>query len=105
MFYPLWESQKMTLDPRSAAIVLALLLAGTQIHAESLSERRAAKEKVESIEVACGKLDKENCAIVVPEINSKTVSQGVHLKPIESKGTVESLNGVRRRCCSGCRAG
>ena len=45
--------------------------------AESLSERRAGKDKSETIEVevACGKLDKENCAIVVPEINSKTVSR------------------------------
>ena len=46
------------------------------------------------MEVACGKLDKENCAIVVPEINSKTVLQGVRLKPLESKGSVESLNGL-----------
>lgn len=86
----------MALDLRSAAALLALLLAATETHAESLSERRAAKEKVETIEVevACGKLDKENCAIVVPEINSKTVSQGVRLKPLESKGSVESLNGL-----------
>ena len=47
--------------------------------ADSLSERRAAKEKVDmvEVEVACGKLDKENCAVVVPEINGKTVSQNV----------------------------
>jgi hypothetical protein len=62
--------------------------------AESLSERRARTEKVETIEVevACGKLDKENCTIVVPEINSKSVSQGVRLKPLESKDSVESLD-------------
>ena len=86
----------MVLDLRYAAAILALFLAATQARAESLSERRAAKEKVETIEVevACGKLDKENCAIVVPEINSKTVSQGVRLKPLESKGSVESVNGL-----------
>jgi TRAP-type uncharacterized transport system substrate-binding protein len=90
----------MFLDLRSAAaglaLVSALLSAATETRAESLSDRRAAKENVETIEVevACGKLDKENCAIVVPEINSKTVSQGVRLKPLESKGSVESLNGL-----------
>lgn len=86
----------MSLDLRSVAAALAILLTATQTRAESLSERRAAKEKAETIEVevACGKLDKENCAIVVPEINSKTVSQGVRLKPLESKGSVESLNGL-----------
>lgn len=87
-------------SPRSAAIIFtllpALLLAASGTQGESLSERRAAKEKAESIEVeiACGKLDKENCAIVLPEINSKTVSQSVRLKPLESKGSVESLNGL-----------
>ncbi len=86
----------MNLVYRCAFGVMAFLVTGTQAGAESLSERRAAKEKVETVEVevACGKLDKENCAIVVPEISSKTVSQGVRLKPIESKGSVESLNGL-----------
>src|ERR1700730_1689121 len=86
----------MSIDPRYAAAILAILLSANQARADSLSERRAAKEKVETIEVevACGKLDKENCAVVVPEINSKTVSQGVRLKPLESKGSVESINGL-----------
>lgn len=85
----------MPFDRRAAAALAILLTAGSAC-AKSLSDRRAAKEKVETIEieVACGKLDKENCAIVVPEINSKTVSQGVRLKPLESKGSVESLNGL-----------
>lgn len=85
----------MSLVLRAAAL-LAVLATASVAFGESLSERRAAKEKVEAIEVevACGKLDKENCAIVVPEINSKTVSQGVRLKPLESKGSVESLNGL-----------
>jgi TRAP-type uncharacterized transport system substrate-binding protein len=86
----------MIFIPRAAAAVLALCLTGTHTIADSLTERRAAKEKVETteVEVACGKLDKENCAIVVPEINSKTVAQGLRLKPIESKGSVESINGL-----------
>jgi TRAP-type uncharacterized transport system substrate-binding protein len=96
MFYLPREFPKMALALRSAAALLALFLAGTQTHAESLSDRRAAKEKVEiiEVEVACGKLDKESCAIVIPEIDSKTASKGVHLKPLESKGSVESLNGL-----------
>ncbi|WP_018409379.1 TAXI family TRAP transporter solute-binding subunit [Methylocystis rosea] len=86
----------MFADFRAVALGSAILLAPTATYADSLSERRAAKEKVEAVEVevGCGKLDKENCAIVVPEINSKTVSQGVRLKPLQSKGSVESVNGL-----------
>ena len=86
----------MLLDRRLAAIVSALLLTASSVCADSLSERRAAKEKTETVEVEipCGKLDKENCAVVVPEINAKTVSQNVRLKPLESKGSVESVNGL-----------
>ncbi len=85
----------MSLD-RTAALTAAIFLALTSASANSLSERRAAKEKTEAteVEVACGKLDKENCAVVVPEINSKTVSQHVRLKPLESKGSVKSVDGL-----------
>jgi TRAP-type uncharacterized transport system substrate-binding protein len=78
------------------AAVSVFLLASAPVWADSLSERRAAKEKTETVEVevACGKLDKENCAVVVPEINAKTVSQNVRLKPLESKGSVESVDGL-----------
>src|SRR5271166_2874312 len=81
---------------RLAPIVSALVLVAAPVWADSLSERRAAKEKADmvEVEVGCGKLDKENCAVVVPEINSKTVSQNVRLKPLESKGSVESVNGL-----------
>ncbi len=86
----------MSPNRRVAAIVSLLLLNAAPAGADSLSERRAAKEKAETVKVeaACGKLDKENCAVVVPEINSKTVSQNVRLKPLESKGSVESVNGL-----------
>lgn len=91
-----FRGSNMSVDFRAAIALLAIFVAVPQARAESLSERRAAKEKAETIEieVACGKLDKENCAIVVPEINSKTVSQSVRLKPLESKGSVESINGL-----------
>src|SRR5271157_6517365 len=86
----------MSPSRRIAAIISLLLLLSAPAWAESLSERRAAKEKAEvtEVEVACGKLDKENCAVVVPEINSKTVSQNVRLKPLVSKGSVESVDGL-----------
>src|SRR5271165_2018211 len=86
----------MSSSRRTPAMVAALLFLSAPAWAESLSERRAAKEKAEvtEVEVACGKLDKENCAVVVPEINSKTVSQNVRLKPLESKGSVESVDGL-----------
>ena len=62
-----------------AAVSLLALVVAAPASAESLSERRAAKEKADTVEVevACGKLDKENCAVVVPEINAKTVSQNM----------------------------
>ena len=86
----------MSISLRFGAAILTLLLAAAGGRANSLSERRAAKEKAETVEVevACGKIDKENCAVVVPEINAKTVSEGVRLKPLESKGSVESVNGL-----------
>ena len=45
------------------------------------------------VEVACGKLDKENCAVVVPEIDGKTVSQNVRLKPLESRAASSPSTG------------
>src|SRR5208282_3360221 len=86
----------MSPNRRVAAIVSLLLLNAAPAGADSLSERRAAKEKAETVKVeaACGKLDKENCAVVVPEINAKTVSQNVRLKPLESKGSVEAVDGL-----------
>ena len=87
----------MPRHPRLSIVAsLAALAIAATASAESLSERRAAKEKTETVEVevACGKLDKENCAVVVPEINSKTVSQNVRLKPLQSKGSVESVDGL-----------
>ncbi|MBB4196580.1 TRAP-type uncharacterized transport system substrate-binding protein [Rhodoblastus sphagnicola] len=81
---------------RPLLVVSALLALAGPTAADSLSDRRASKDSatVADIEVACGKLDKENCAIVAPEINAKTVPVGVRLKPLESKGSVESLNGL-----------
>lgn len=81
---------------RAGAALLSVFIGASGLRADSLSERRAAKEKVEAIEleVACGKLDKENCAVALPEINSKTVLQNVRLKPLESKGSIESVNGL-----------
>ena len=77
------------------ALAASLALVGPGV-ADSLSDRRAAKAPAAAadIEVACGKLDKENCAIVVPEMNSKTVSANLRLKPLESRGSVESVSGL-----------
>jgi TRAP-type uncharacterized transport system substrate-binding protein len=81
---------------RLSVALAAICLFARPCAAESLSERRAAQDAAQAaeVEVACGKLDKENCAIVVPEINAKALSNGVRLKPLESKGSVESVNGL-----------
>ncbi|RBP03090.1 NMT1 family protein [Roseiarcus fermentans] len=86
----------MSTPLRLAIAGLLALAAATPASPESLSERRAAKDKTETVEVevACGKLDKENCAVVIPEINAKTVAQNVRLKPLASKGSVESVDGL-----------
>jgi TRAP-type uncharacterized transport system substrate-binding protein len=86
----------MALRSRYAIVFLAVLVFVGRAEADSLSERREAREKIKTveIEVACGKLDKENCAIVVPEIAAKTAASAVRLKPLESKGSVESINGL-----------
>jgi TRAP-type uncharacterized transport system substrate-binding protein len=84
------------MSTRAALCALTILATIGPAAAESLSERRAAKDKAETIEIeiACGKLDKENCAIVAPEISSKTAAAGVRLKLLESRGSVESVNGL-----------
>jgi TRAP-type uncharacterized transport system substrate-binding protein len=86
----------MSHDLRLCLALSALVALTGAGAAESLSDRRAAKDAASTveIEVACGKLDKENCAVVLPEVNAKTVSAGVRLKPLESKGSVESVNGL-----------
>jgi TRAP-type uncharacterized transport system substrate-binding protein len=86
----------MSFHLRAGVALLSVFIGASDLRAESLSERRAAKEKVEAIEleVACGKLDKENCAVALPEINAKTVLQSLRLKPLESKGSIESVNGL-----------
>ncbi len=86
----------MSLDLRAALAALALASFASQAGADSLSDRRAVKDKTETqeVEIACGKLDKENCAAIVPEINAKTLSQNLRLKPLESKGSVESVAGL-----------
>lgn len=80
----------------AALLISGSMLVPSYIHAETLTERRAAKNKAQSveIEVACGKADKENCAIVIPEANSRTVPNGIRLKPLESQGSVESTNAL-----------
>jgi TRAP-type uncharacterized transport system substrate-binding protein len=77
------------------ALSASIALAGP-VAAQSLSDRRAAKDAASAaeIEIACGKIDKESCAIAAPEIGAKTAPVGVRLKPLESKGSVESVNGL-----------
>ncbi len=81
---------------RAAAAMIAFSIIPCCAEAQSLSDRRAAKDKAADteIEVACGRIDKENCAVVVPLINERTVSQHVRLKPLQSKGSVESVRGL-----------
>ncbi|WP_036282555.1 TAXI family TRAP transporter solute-binding subunit [Methylocystis sp. ATCC 49242] len=84
----------MTFQLPAAVILIVAFLATPGAFAQSLSERLPSRGKVETIEVACGARDKENCEIVVPELGSRTALRGVQLKPLESGGSAESLNGL-----------
>jgi TRAP-type uncharacterized transport system substrate-binding protein len=86
----------MRIASRAIFAICCALAVPSLAFAESLSERRAARETVEEVkvEVACGKLDKENCASVLPELAAKTAPRGVALQALESKGSVESVNGL-----------
>lgn len=70
--------------------------AAAQNAAPSLSQRLAkdnAAPKL-TLEVACGKLEKSNCAQVLPRIGEQSVPAGLALQPVESEGSVESATGV-----------
>jgi TRAP-type uncharacterized transport system substrate-binding protein len=84
---------------RALAIVFAtgtILAVGNSGIADSLSSRRAAHTHTSEIalEVAGGRIDKENLALVLPEVNQRTVQSGIRLTPLESKGSVESTQGL-----------
>jgi TRAP-type uncharacterized transport system substrate-binding protein len=74
----------------------AIVVAASPAFGQSLSARLAAKNKVKTvdIQVACGKLDKSNCAQVLPRLAEYTVPNNVNLKAIESSGSVESADGL-----------
>ena len=65
-------------------------------YAESLSGALAANGAVKPVamRVACGKLDKANCAQVLPRLAQQTAGEHVELKPFESTGSTESATGV-----------
>ncbi len=76
-----------------AAAFTALALAAPPLAAEP-SSQRAVKPAVETIDVACGRLDKQSCAVVLPELNAKIASAGVRLAPRATQGSVESLKSL-----------
>jgi TRAP-type uncharacterized transport system substrate-binding protein len=52
--------------------------------------------EVIEIVVACGSLDKANCSKVLPRVAAQTGQRGVILKPIESRGSVQSATAVAK---------
>lgn len=77
----------------SLAAGFAIAAAG---HAESLTERLAKTRQDTHVEmqIACGKLDKANCAVVLPRIAEQASTSNLTLTPIESEGSFESATGV-----------
>lgn len=78
------------------ASLLASPLAWGQSSTPSLSQRlgSAAGAAKVTVEVACGKLEKSNCAQVLPRIAEQGTSEGLTLSPVESEGSMESSTGV-----------
>lgn len=81
----------------AAAIAGTLALAGpAAAQTPSLTQRLGATQAAAHVEVqiACGKLDKSNCAQVLPRIAEQSASSNVGLKAVESEGSYESATGV-----------
>ncbi len=79
------------------AVVVALALGAAAPLSAQTTQRARAKPGVETIEVSCGRLDKQACAVVVPQLNAKLAAAGVRLAPRASQGSVASL----KHLCAG----
>lgn len=51
---------------------------------------------IETLDVPCGSIEKENCSIVLPEINNRLESRGIKLRPLPTQGSVASLKDLCR---------
>lgn len=90
------QSRKIARAGLAAGWCLALA-AAPGVRAESLSERLAKASgavALAPVEVACGRLDKANCAQVLPRVAEQAMQAGLSLRPAESQGSVESAQGV-----------
>jgi len=78
-----------------AVLTLSMLAHTAAAQAPSLTQRLGTTQAAARAEmqVACGKLDKANCAQVLPRI-AEQVAGSVALTPIESEGSFESATGV-----------
>ena len=74
-------------------LACCVLLPGAAL-ADSLTERLAKTKQAAVMQIACGKLDKANCAVVLPRIAEQASGAGLTLKPLESEGSFESATGV-----------
>lgn len=80
-----------------AMLALVAGAAGAQAQSTpSLSQRLGKANDASKItmEVACGKLQKSNCAQVLPRIAEQSTPAGLALSPVESEGSLESATGV-----------
>lgn len=79
-----------------ACLSLAPAASAQTTAAPSLSQRLATAPGATKIamEVACGKLEKSNCAQVLPRIAEQSMQSGLALTPVESEGSMESATGV-----------
>ena len=77
-------------------IAATLLLATIQTaHAQSLDQLMPQSQTQQvTVNVACGDLQKSNCAQVLPHIAQYSAPQGVSINPISSKGSVQSAYAV-----------
>ncbi|MFA7275508.1 MAG: hypothetical protein WC043_01755 [Pseudobdellovibrionaceae bacterium] len=85
---------KMFTPAAIGAAVLPLVMAFQPTSAASLDEMMGETGPKEvTVKVGCGKLDKANCASVVPALAQKLPTH-VRLEPVESQGSSQSAIGV-----------
>ena len=80
----------------ATAALAGLLATPARAQAPSLSQRLGTAQAASHIDmqVACGKLDKANCAQVLPRIAEQAASSNLGLTAVESEGSLESSTGV-----------
>jgi len=75
---------------------ISMLIAGFNpaIAAKQLDEMMGSSAFKATLSIACGSLEKSNCAQVLPRIAAQAAPKGLTLEAIASKGSIQSAEGI-----------